>query len=285
MSYTLSIAKKISACAAVAAVAASPLWAGAVNFEDVSIGGSSPQYPADAIGSDTVWTSSDTAFAFQETDEWGSWQGIRASKASDTSDTSYANQYASVTGSGSGGSSQYAVIYLFSGTPPAVSDGVYYTNWTSESFADMGGACLWGDDRIVKSIDITNTVTASEIFKNGNAFSDPLSAMEGSFINLLIRGICSDGSYTEPLKFTLGEFVGGNLMVCDGWNTFDLSGLGEVAGLDFAFSSNVGGGTYGISLPTYAAIDNLTFVPEPAAFAAAFALVALALAARRRRAA
>ena len=119
------------------------------------------------------------------------------------------------------------------------------------------------------------------------AFSKRFGGASGTdpdYFRLLVEGIDANGASTGRVELLLADFrfADGALdFIVDDWVFLDLSGLGVVRELRFAFeSSDVG--PFGINTPTYFAIDDLVTIPEPGT-AATIGLGLAILAGSRRR--
>ena len=97
-----------------------------------------------------------------------------------------------------------------------------------------------------------------------------------------------DGNYSEYLKISLASKGSDGVVVSlSDWSNFSLESLnmeGGLYGLEFSIegSPNIAGSLGYLNTPTYAAFDNISYnlaaVPEPAEWAFAFGVAALALA-------
>src|SRR5262249_6614358 len=75
-----------------------------------------------------------------------------------------------------------------------------------------------------------------------------------------ITGDDGEGHFTAPIVVKLGDYTGPTAsdFVLNTWQSVDLSAMGWVRNLTFTVSSTDFG------TPTYFALDNVSFVPEPA---------------------
>jgi hypothetical protein len=170
------------------------------------------------------------------------WSGFTYSNSTDTTTAGFLNDRSAITGDGVGaGQDNYAIGFtgnddarLSFGSAQTVLGG-YFTNTT---FAYL--AMAFGDDG------------------NNPAFvKGPFGT--GDFFTLTVTGLGSGGEALGSLDLLLAD--GAN--ISDSWTWYDLSGLREVHGLDFALSSS-DNGTFGMNTPAYFAMDNLSIVPLPA---------------------
>lgn len=240
--------------------------ASVIDFEDVIFTGNWMSTPS--IDGQNDWRSNDVVnFYFDSSYGGYSWNGFKASRATVNTPKNYTNDCCSVMGGGSGGSSQYAVLYAFT------TDFNYTTNY---SF-------LFDNEVVVESIDITNTAYAWNSLSQGDGFAKSIYTVSGeAYFSLFIRGIKSDG-YTDYLEITLASKNStGDVFILDSWDTFSLTAIndieGGIYGLDMYLGSSQNlAGSYGINTPTYVAFDNIVYssIPEPATYAVLLGILAL----------
>ncbi|MBR6388783.1 MAG: DUF4465 domain-containing protein [Opitutales bacterium] len=276
----MHINKFISAAAVFAAITAAQ--AAVITFEDVDLGSNKYMPTPQGSSGSSDWSSGNMAyFSFNytyystETYSYTSWDGFKVSKDTDTATHGYTNEHSAITGSGAGGSSQYGIFYGTS-TGMTVDGGVATT--------DMG-LMSFGETVNISSIAITNTTYAYYEMSEGSAYV-PKMLDSDYYMNLLIFGIDEGGDFSGVVSYALGN----SKKIANTWNTVDLSPLGAVVGLGFAFETNeyqdMSQWGYGISTdyPIYVAFDNITYnVPEPSTCAALFGGLALAYVLYRRR--
>ena len=272
--------KKILSFAAAVAALSTSANAAVITFEDVDLG--SDKYMPTPQGSSGSydWSSGGMAYfsfdyVYDSTYGYTSWSGFKVSKDTDTTTHGYENEHSAITGSGAAGSSQYVVFYGNS-TGMTADAGVATT--------DMG-IMSFGEKVNVSSIDITNTTYAYYEMAEGSGYA-PKMLDSSYYMNLLIFGIDESGDFSGVVSFALGD----SKKIANTWNTVDLSPLGAVMGLGFAYETNeyndYSAYGYGISTdyPIYVAFDNIAYtVPEPSTYAAIFGGLALAFAMYRRR--
>ena len=185
------------------------------------------------------------------------WSGFAYSNVVDTTTAGFTNQYASYPGGGYQ-SSTYAVAYA------------------------NGATVTFPAAATVSGFRIANTTYGYLAMRDGDQFSPALPA--GGWFRVTATGRRS-GTSTGSADFYLADLRGGSPPgIVAGWEWFDLSGLGTVDEVGFAFSgSDVG--SFGLNTPAYFAMDNLTFaaVPEPATWVLVAAAAGAAAAARSRR--
>lgn len=198
---------------------------------------------------------------------YGSWSGFAISNHTDTTTEGFMNQYSAITGSGVGGSANYAVGYWATYEPTT---NLIFANTTN--LAGLGAS-------------FTNTTyTALEMLNGG--FSKKFGGVSGNdadFLLLSIAGYAAGIPTGNAVDFYLADFrFADNSLdyIVNDWRFVDFSPLGTVDELRFTLSSS-DNGQFGMNTPAYFAMDNFLAVPEPSALL--IALSGLGLAARRRR--
>jgi len=187
------------------------------------------------------------------------WSGFAYSNVVNTTTAGFTNQYASYPGGGYQ-STTYAIAY------------------------SSGATVTLPEAAIVSGFQIANTTYGYLAMRDGDVhgFTQPLAA--GGWFRVTATGRRS-GTPTGSAEFYLADLRGESPPgIVAGWDWFDLSGLGTVDEVGFAFSgSDVG--QFGLNTPAYFAMDNLAFaaVPEPAAWALVAAAAGVAAAVRSRR--
>lgn len=216
----------------------------------------------------TPWTAGGVAFSnTYGVDSYGGfdyswWEGFSYSNVVNTTDPAFTNQYASYPGGGYQ-SSTYAVPHTeYDGYLPAVTLPVPTS---------------------VSGFRIANTTYTALTMRDGDqyGFSTPLPP-GGWFATTAIGrlGATTTGSATIYLADRRGGSPPGILST---WEWFDLSPLGTVDRIEFAFTGS-DMGAFGLNTPRYFAMDDLTVatVPEPAV-TVLVASVAIAAVVWRRR--
>ena len=216
-----------------------------------------------SLAAESYWNGSDESGGFQSGNayfynnynpDWGSWDGWAYSNQTDTTTAGYLNQYSAYTGGGVNGSSNYGVSYValdwMSGNDPIP---------TQLDFTGSATGCQ------VQGAYFTNTTYVALAMRNGEGPAKQFGGATGDdpdWFKLIITGIGSDAN---PVEFYLADYSDHNNnqdYIVEDWEWVDLRSLGEVTALEFnVASSDVG--DYGINTPTYFAMDNLTYVPEP----------------------
>jgi hypothetical protein len=202
------------------------------NFEDL------------ALGAGSYWNGSDGSGGFASGSAWfsnnydttyGSWDGFAYSDISNASAKGLSSQYNAITGSGQGGSANYAVGYI---------------GWT------MPPTMTLDEPAVVSGLYVTNNNYAYYTMLNGGMFGAKKFSDSDWFL-LTMTGIDATGAVTGTVNFYLAE---GTDIVND-WEYVNLASLGVVKSVEFNLSSS-DNGAYGMNTPGYFVID--TVVPEPA---------------------
>lgn len=303
---------KISALILAAIASAGVSYAGTFGFEDVP-SDSIPQYTGAlwAPGYGTFKTSSQGVTASVEyTFDTYYWAGGAVSNQKGNNATDYLNDLQSKPGGAESGEN-FAVIYLPTSdgsNPGALKDDLEFGNAHCSTFyEEFPNVTSIITDKSVKftTIDVALTAYDYYVLENGNSVTGPvnddvydpetnpyksISNTEGSFFALRIYGLVDkSGTLTEDyVDTTLASNYGGEVFISPEWMTINVASLSEgleegLKGLSFQVISSFGN-EYGLTMPSYIAIDNVNFaVPEPAEVAAMLGLVALALAISRRK--
>lgn len=204
-------------------------------------------------------------------ESWGSyWNGFAYSNVNDTVTEGYTNQYAAITGTGVGGSGNYAVAYGGQAS---------YFNLPSGWRAT--------------SLQVTNTTYATlamrDSYYNAKKFGGD-TGDDPDYLLLTLTGydeLGGTGNVTGSRDFYLADFRSANNALdymVDQWTSLDLNPLGAAASIRLTFSgSDVG--AFGLNTPAYVAMDNLTLtsVPEPTSGLGGLVLGYLLLRRQRRR--
>ena len=177
---------------------------------------------------------------------YGSWDGFSYSNITDTAAEGMAGQFNAITGSGQGGSANYAVGYVGWAGPPTIA-------------LDTEG--------VVEGLYVTNNNSAYYSMLKGDLFAKRFGGATGGdedWFLLTITGKDAGGAVTDVVEFYLADcrFAdNGEDYIVDTWEYVDLSVLGVVKSLEFGLSSS-DIGAWGMNTPAYFVID--TLVPEPA---------------------
>lgn len=185
------------------------------------------------------------------TQEWG--PGWSYSNVNDATTAGYLNQFAAVTGSGYGGSGNYAL---------ATGDGAYFN---------------LPEATRIESLLISNSTYAylamRDSYYNAKKFGGD-SGNDPDFFKVTFTGYSGLGgtdARTGSKDFYLSDFR--NLSnepdyMVDDWRLVDLSGLGDARSIALTFTGSDNDPVHGLNTPSYAAFDNITLsaVPEPGSF-------------------
>lgn len=242
-----------------------PAVAAVVTFESV---------PLPAIGYQNGSNAADdfmiggAAFTNTYNPLYGSWTGFAISNHTDALTPGYLNQYSSITGSGAGGSAQYAVGY--------------YTTYETSTNISLGGLT----DLAGLGSSISNTTYAALALRDGDSGVKKFGGDTGTdpdWFLLTIEGYAGGLQTGETIEFYLADYrsadSASDYWVND-WRFVDFSPLGSVDEIRFSMSSS-DTGIYGMNTPSYFAMDNFLAVPEPSSLLAAGCSLGLIL--RRRR--
>lgn len=168
---------------------------------------------------------------------YSSWTGMGYSKSTSTdfsSATYLVDQFNSSVGHGVDGSAQFGVAY---------SGGTITVKGSAE-----------GEN--VNGCYITNNTYAVSSMENGDSYAKKFAT--GDYFKVIFTGKKADET-TSTVDFYLADFrsedASKHYIVKD-WTYVDLSSLGKVVSLSYAFEST-DVGSYGINTPTYFCIDNL----------------------------
>jgi hypothetical protein len=220
------------------------------NFEDL------------ALEKGTYWNGSDGSGGFASGSAWfsnnydtmyDSWDGFAYSNISNTTAKGLTSQYNAITGSGQGGSENYAVGYAGWITPPTMT---------------------LDEPTIVSGLYVTNNNYAYYTMLNGGMFGAKKFG-DGDWFLLTMTGKNEAGAATGTVNFYLAE---GTDIVND-WEYVSLASLGVVKRVEFNLSSS-DSGQFGMNTPGYFVID--TVIPEPAS-AVMMSIAAVSLILKRRR--
>ena len=195
--------------------------------------------------------------------------GFSVSNVNDTTTETFDNQFSSITGTGFGGSGNFATAFR-------------------EAIFNLP------ENQVIDSLQITNTTPTALIIENGNAFSTPFGGTSGNdpdFFSVTFNGfsdIDANGTLTGSQEFVLADFrFDDNSLdfIVDEFEFLDLSSLGNARSVQLEFEST-DVGDFGINTPTFIAFDNIqllaTAVPEPSS-AAVLAMFGAGGCFRRRR--
>lgn len=215
-------------------------------------------------GSDgsTGFLSGDAWFTNTYSSDYGSWDGFAYSNTTDITTAGYLNQYSACTGSGVNGSANYGVGYGtgYGGRYPTISLGAV----TGEDY-----------NTTLSGMYVTNTTYAALSMLQGDSFAKKIGGVDGNdedWFKMTVKGITETGYTANTLDFFLADFRfadNSEDYIVDEWTWMDLSGLGNVIGVEFSLSSS-DVGAWGMNTPAYFALDDFngtapSSVPVPAA--------------------
>ncbi len=243
----------------------SNLNASTIDFEDLTL---APNSRFDGYGADATAGSWQSGGASFNTRQFG--PGWSYSNINDTTNPDFTNQWAAITGTGFGGSGNYAI---------------------ATSYDPNGAVINLFSPSLLSSVQVANSTYAALTMQNGNAFAKKFGGASGDdpdFFLLTFTGFSAPnagGSVTGNVDFFLADFgFGDNLLdyIVDDWTAVDLTGLGTAHSIGLTLTgSDVG--QFGLNTPAYVAIDNLEFIAIPEPSGAILFTAALAIACRRRR--
>ncbi len=223
----------------------------AATFDDLALAPNSYWNGSDGSGG---FTSGSVQFSNSFSD-WGggstSWSGFAYSNVNDTTTSGYGNQYAAYTGTGFGGSGNYAIGYV-------------PLDWIT--YAPIPIVATLQTPSTLETVKVSNTTYTALTMKNGDGlgFSKKFGGESGNdpdWFKLTIAGKDTDGNVTGTVDFFLADYRSENKYIHDTWQTVDLSSLGTVKALEFTLSSS-DTGSFGMNTPGYFALDTLV-IPEP----------------------
>jgi hypothetical protein len=180
-----------------------------------------------------------------DTSYGGFWSyGFAYSNMTDSVTGGVGNQYSARTGSGYGGSHNYAVAFCF--------DPITYQNTVKINL--LGAA----RGRTVSGFYVTNSTYAYNSIKYGDMFTHRFS--NGDWFKLTVRGYSGGVLQPDSVGIYLANFLFPDTTmnyILKTWEWVNLSTLGHVDSLQFALTSS-DNGMYGMNTPAYFCIDNFT---------------------------
>jgi hypothetical protein len=222
------------------------------NFEDLALGAGSYWNGSDSSGG---FVSGSARFSNNYDTTYQSWDGFAYSNIGNTTAQGWTSQFNAITGSGQGGSANYAVGYAGWLTPPTMT---------------------LDEPAVVSGLYVTNNNYAYYTMLNGGMFGAKKFTDSDWFL-LTMTGKDAVGTVTGTVNFYLAQ---GTNIIHD-WEYVSLASLGVVKSVEFNLSSS-DNGAFGMNTPGYFVID--TVVPEPASVTLmGIGAVSLILKRRRRR--
>lgn len=174
--------------------------------------------------------------------EWQSWSGFAYTNHTDNVTYGLENEYSSIAGSGSNGSSNYGVYFYFQ----EVSD------------------TIWFDIPMqVDGISLSNTTYAYYSMLDGSAFSKKFGGESGDdkdWFMVTLTAIGQDRKnpvgYVEVMMADYRFDDNALDYIANVWTNIDLSLFGYIGGLAIRIESS-DTGEYGINTPAYVCIDDI----------------------------
>ena len=108
--------------------------------------------------------------------------------------------------------------------------------------------------RIISGFYVTNTTYAENVILNGNDYARKLD-QDGDLFTLTVTGYAADDTEKGSVTYNLAEVKEGKLCYVKDWRWVDLTELGKVKYVKFAFSGT-DTGDYGLNTPAYFAMDD-----------------------------
>nr|WP_294862056.1 DUF4465 domain-containing protein [uncultured Fluviicola sp.] len=216
-----------------------------VTFDDLIL---TPNSHWDGSDSTLGFTSGGVYFENNYDFQWDYWSGgFIYSSSTDVTTVGYTNDFSAYTGTGGNSSQNYAVNY--------------------------GGTGIdFGTEKVLTSIQLTNTTYAALSMLNGDAFGkqfgdstnaqgNPDGTNGEDWFRLLLIGKDAQSVTTDTVIFYLADYRFADSTqdyIIDTWETVNLASLGEIQFLEFELqSSDVGG--FGMNTPAYFALDNIVY--------------------------
>ena len=198
--------------------------------------------------------SPDSSYTFQsgnvlfygESNAWGSYANFNYTNITDTSNLGYLQDKAAITGVGANNSTNYGVCYVnidFMGPSPDVT--------IPSGVALLGNAA----GKKVSGLYVTNTTYAYYYMQN------PAFINANHYFKLTVRGYLNGVKTTDSVDFMLADYRNNQNVNINYWAWVDLIPLGNVDSLTFDLSSD-DAGVFGINVPAYFAMDNLTTMDD-----------------------
>lgn len=234
------------------------------NFEDKTLAPNSFYDGSDLAGD---FTSGGVKYHNSFNTTFGTMDGFGYSNVNDTTTPGFGNQFAAITGAGAGGAGNYGISFI-----PGVD-----ARLTLPMFVNP------------VSIDITNTTYAYLSMTTGDMFAKKFGGASGNdpdYFKLTITGLDNSDGVVGTVNFMLADFTFADNTqdyIVNTWKTVDLTSLAGSRTLAFSLSSTDNitfeDQTF-MNTPAYFALDNVTFVPEPASLSL-MALAGMMLLGRR----
>jgi len=214
-----------------------------IDFESLSIPSAGYWNGSDATGS---FTSADMQFYNQYNSSWNSWSGFSYSQKNDVTTGDFSNEFSVVDPANQ--KNKFAIFY------PSFGD-------------DIFGQFANNQDFTIESVDLCNSTYAALTMKNGNAFSKKFGGNMGTdpdWFKVTINGYDHNNKLMGSKEVYMADFRFADSskdFILNNWTTVDLTSLGKVNKITFAFASS-DTGAYGINTPTYVCMDNIRYIKE-----------------------
>lgn len=208
----------------------------AVSFEEIVLNDAGIYNGSDGSKG---FTSGNLVFKTDYNPDYSFWTGFAVCNHTDSITSGYSNQFSSVTGSGSGLSTQYAVLYSFSEDTIELLHPAKVTN-----------------------IAISNTTYAYYSMKNGDQFAKKFGGTDGNdpdYFYLYLSAVTTKGERIDFNPIPLADYTfsdNSQDFISRKWENYNLESVGVIKYLIFSFDSS-DKSEYGINTPTYVCIDNI----------------------------
>lgn len=207
-----------------------------ITFEELDPGSAGHYIGEDGSGG---YTSGNAYFPIRYNAEYGSWSGFALSNTTDNTTAGIENQFSSITGTGAGGSSVYAVLY----------------NWQPDTIT-------FQVPEKITNISVCNSTYAYYSMLNGDQFAKKFGGESGNdpdYFRLIIEGLDESSNKVLEGTVTLADYTSDDNSqdyISNTWTDLDLSQAGFIKYLTFSFASS-DTGAFGINTPTTVCIDNI----------------------------
>lgn len=214
-----------------------------VDFESLSVPSAGYWNGADAKGS---FTTNNMKFNNEYNSAWKSWNGFSYSQKNDVTTAGYENEFSVIDPANK--TNKFAV---------------FYPSFGKDIFAQF----VSDFDFEIQSIDLCNSTYAALTLKNGNAFCKKFGGTSGTdadWFKVTISGYDHSNIKVGTKEVFLADYRSSETakdFIITNWTTVDLSSLGKVNKISFAFTSS-DTGAYGVNTPTYVCADNIKYVDD-----------------------
>ncbi len=168
---------------------------------------------------------------------WSSWEGFSVSSKTDMVTAGYENEFSVYAMSGANRSEKFAIAY----------SGFYETT----NFKFLGN-----QEFNLRSLMINNSTLVVRALEDGLFASRAFA--NSDWFKVVISGFDVNGVETGKVEFYLADFRDGKSFICQEWTKVDLTALGKVNKVEFAFEST-DNGDWGMNTPGYACIDDIIY--------------------------